>query len=293
MIPEEGGVLAVDKPVGPTSHDVVALARRKLRTRKVGHTGTLDPFASGLLLLCVGRATRLSAWLTRQPKTYQARARLGEVTTTLDPEGEVVQRHPGWGDLSRARIRGALAEFVGELQQRPPAFSAKKVAGVAAHRRARRGETVELDPVPVRIDELTLLTWEPPELTFRVACSSGTYIRALARDVGEALGVGAHLVGLRRTAVGSVTLADAVSVDALDDVSPGNFLRPAEALGRAGLSSLTVEQGAARRLSSGQAISGEGVAEGEIAVVLTDGTLVAVAESDGHRLRPRKVFHQP
>lgn len=292
MIPDEGGVLAVDKPVGPTSHDVVALARRALRTRKVGHTGTLDPFASGLLLLCVGPATRLSGWLTRQPKVYEARARLGEVTPTLDPESEVVERRDGWEDLDEDEIRAVMAGFVGDIEQRPPVYSAKKVGGEAAHRRARRGEAVELAPIQVHISELTLLEWDPPELAFRVACSSGTYVRALARDLGEALGVGAYLVGLRRTAVGAVTLSEAVSAEALEEGEVGReeFIRPARALTLAGLPAVTVDDSGARRLAAGQRIATEEAVQGDVAVVLGDGSLVAVAECGGGRLQPRKVF---
>lgn len=293
MIPEEGGVLPVDKPVGPTSHDVVGLARRGLGTRRVGHTGTLDPFASGLLLLCVGPATRLSSWLTAQDKVYEARAHLGVETSTLDPEGDVVQVRDGWQELDPGRIRDALSGFVGEIRQRPPAFSAKKVGGEAAHRRARRGETVELAPVSVVVHEMELLDWTPPQLTFRVACSSGTYVRALARDLGEALGVGAHLTALRRTAVGRFDVADAVAGDALDRVPATAWIRPSAALARAGLPLHAVDDDGARRLAMGQSVAAEASAEGTVAAVLGDGTLVAVAECRDGALRPRKVFRQP
>ncbi|NIP58321.1 MAG: tRNA pseudouridine(55) synthase TruB, partial [Gemmatimonadetes bacterium] len=202
------GVLPVDKPVGPTSHDVVARARRALDTGRIGHTGTLDPFASGLLLLCVGPATRLSEYLTALEKSYVAVARLGVGTDTLDPEGAVVERSDSWSELDRARIEEASASFLGRREQVPPQFSAKKVGGEAMYARARRGERVELSPIPVEIHELELLGVDLPDVRLRIRCSSGTYVRALARDLGAALGEPAHLAELRRTAVGSFRVQD-------------------------------------------------------------------------------------
>lgn len=293
MIPSEGGVLAVDKPAGPTSHDMVARARKGLGTRRVGHTGTLDPFASGVLLLCVGPATRISSWLTAQSKSYRARARLGAITTTLDPEGEVVETRDGWQELSTAEIEEILRSFVGPQEQLPPAFSAKKVRGEAAYRRARRGEEVELAPVEVVVEELSLVSWAPPELTFDVRCSSGTYIRALARDLGDALDVGAYLTGLRRTAVGEITADRAVPGDRLDVVPDAAWIRPADALSGAGMPRLVVDAATVRGLSHGQKVPTEATLEGAVAVVDDGGALVAVAEIEGGRVHPRKVFVQP
>lgn len=287
--PEEGGVLPLDKPRGPTSHDVVARVRRVLDIRRVGHTGTLDPFASGLLLLCLGPATRLSEYLTGLDKSYRATVRLGVRTTTLDPEGDVLEERDGWSELDEGRIEEALAGLRGVTLQRPPVFSAKKVAGEPAHRRARRGEAVELRPVEVRVDELTLAGMELPDLRLEVRCSSGTYVRALARDLGEALGTGAHLTALRRTAVGRFRVEDAVP---LDDLTPAVALEawipPAEALRH--LPRVRVEADEAARLATGQFLRRAGTLPGGPIAVLHGSTLVAVAAAEGGRLRPRKVF---
>ncbi|MBW3535341.1 MAG: tRNA pseudouridine(55) synthase TruB, partial [Gemmatimonadetes bacterium] len=214
---EAGGVLPVDKPAGPTSHDVVGMARRALETRRVGHTGTLDPFATGLLLLCVGPATRLSEYLTGLDKTYEATALLGTRTETEDAEGAVVSRDDRWKALEPSEVRDAVAAMVGPMAQVPPAFSAKKVAGEAAHRRARRGESFTLEAVVVEVYAAELLEVALPEIRFRVRCSSGTYVRALARDLGESLGTGAHLTALRRTRVGAFPVDGALPPPALED----------------------------------------------------------------------------
>lgn len=291
--PRRGGVLPVDKPEGPTSHDVVARARRLLDTGRIGHTGTLDPFASGLLLLCVDAATRLSEYLVGLDKTYRATLRLGSRTDTLDPRGEVVERDEAWKDLEAATLRGILDAFVGELEQVPPRFSAKKVGGERAYRKARRGETVELEPVRIRVHELELLGVDLPDVRLRVRCSSGTYVRALARDIGAEAGSSAHLTSLRRVRIGGFGIEDAVVLDdeagsaALEEV----LIAPARAISH--LPVVEVDPGTAVRMAHGQAVDGPGdpgaEAEAPVAVVLGD-VLVAVAERDGSRLRPRKVF---
>jgi tRNA pseudouridine55 synthase len=290
-LPVAGGLLLVDKPVGPTSHDVVAVARRALGTRRVGHTGTLDPFASGLLVLCVGGATRLVEFLTGLPKRYRAGVRLGERTTTDDPEGEVEATSDAWRSLGRAEIERALGPLRGAIRQTPPRFSAKKVGGESAHYRARRGEEVALAPVTVEVYALELTAWEPPDLELDVRCSGGTYVRTLARDLGEALGSGAHLRTLRRTEVGGFHLADALDLDALHDPArvARAWIRPAAAL--AHLPHLRVDAEEAARLAHGQAIAlaADAPLAGPIAVLLGD-ELVAVGERAGERLRPRKVF---
>jgi len=294
----DGYVLPVDKPEGPTSHDVVVRARRALAVRKIGHTGTLDPFASGLLLLCVGPATRLAEYLTGLPKRYEAVACLGVTTDTLDREGAVVEEHGGWEALAPERIDEALSSFLGDIEQVPPQFSAKKVEGVAMHRRARAGERVDLSPCPVTIHEIERLDAELPDVRFRVLCSSGTYVRALARDLGERLGVGAHLSALRRTAIGVVDVGAAIGVDDLDDAEAVARARigPLEAL--AHLPELAIDDAAARRLAHGQmlrvadAVAGvpaTTVAGGPVALS-RKGELVAVAEVVDGVLRPRKVF---
>jgi tRNA pseudouridine55 synthase len=296
-------VLPVDKPVGPTSHDVVAMARRALRNRRIGHSGTLDPFASGLLLLCVGRATRIAEFLTGLDKRYVAVARLGVETDTLDLDGDIVAEHGGVEDITADQVRVALEAFRGAVEQVPPQFSAKKVSGEAMHRRARRGELVELAPVPVTVHDIELLDFSPPDVRFSVRCSSGTYIRAIARDLGRSLGTGAHLTALRRTAVGRFECEDALPLDALDDggAVAEAAIEPAQALAHLGL--LEVDAEAARRLGHGQRIrvaapssdgadgepSGSGEGRSTLAVTC-DCALLAVADMDDGVLRPRKVF---
>ena len=291
-LPGAGGVLPVDKPAGPTSHDVVARARRALGTRRVGHTGTLDPFATGLLLLCVGPATRLSQYLTGLDKTYEATAVLGARTETDDPEGAVVASDDRWRGLSREEVEAALAARVGRQSQVPPAFSAKKVGGEAAHRKARRGEAVALEAAEVEVYEAGLLELALPEVRFRVRCSSGTYVRALARDLGGDLGTGAHLSALRRTGVGPFSVEGALSLEALDDRAAvaAAWVSPARAL--AHLPAVEVSADEAARLAHGQALrpaSGAAPAGGPVAAV-REGELVAVGEMEEGALRPRKVF---
>lgn len=285
------GILRVDKPVGPTSHDVVARARRALGTRRVGHTGTLDPFASGLLLLLVGNATRLSEVLTGLPKSYEAEARLGERTDTDDREGVVVESRGGWEALDEASIGTVLRTFLGPQSQVPPAFSAKKVGGEAMHRRARRGEIVELPAVPVEVLGLELQEWSPPLLRFRVECSSGTYIRALARDIGEVLGVGAHLTQLRRTRVGEHRVVDAVPAGALDDPArvARAWLAPREALRHLPAIDVTVEEAARLRLGQSLPAPVDAPPSGRVALFRGE-SLVALAEPGAGRLHPRRVF---
>ncbi len=217
------GLCVVDKPSGWTSHDVVARCRKLLGTRKVGHSGTLDPMATGVLVLGVGRATKLLTFLSGQPKTYEALIRFGVETDSLDADGQVTVTHDvDPPDL--ARVRHAAADLTGQLLQVPPMVSAKKVDGVRLHEMARRGEVVERAPVPVTVDRFDVVSTDDPTV-FRatIDCSAGTYVRVLAADAGHALGSGAHLVGLRRTAVGPFDLADAVP---LDDVGPDGLIPP-------------------------------------------------------------------
>jgi len=293
MSADRSGVLPVDKPEGPTSHDVVALARRALGTRRIGHTGTLDPFASGLLLLCVGRATRLAEYLVGLPKTYVATVRLGTVTDTADPTGEVIGRSEGWRDLDEETILAAFAGQLGRIRQLPPAFSAKRVRGERAYDRARRGETVELAPVEVEISRLDVLRIELPDIDFEVECSSGTYVRAIGRDVGEALGVGGHLTRLRRMKIGQHDVDAAVPVAKLDDPDAvrAAWLEPLAAV--AHLPRLEVDGEALGRLRHGGAIAVHGEAPPPRApvAIVHRGALAAIGEVDRGRVRPRKVFH--
>ena len=283
-------VLPIDKPEGPTSHDIVAMARKALGIRKVGHTGTLDPFASGLLLLCVGRATRLAEYLTGLGKSYDAVARLGMTTDTEDREGQPVEERGGWSELSEETVAAAMAGFMGTIDQVPPQFSAKKVGGVAMHRRARLGEHVELAPRSITVHELGLSSLDLPFMKFRVSCSSGTYVRSLARDIGEELGVGAHLTGLRRTSIGAHTLEQAITPDQVSDSEAVSraALSPLDALGH--LPIVVVDKSRRDRLASGQTVETPETVEGAEVTVAYNGRLVAVAEAREGALRPKKVF---
>ena len=287
------GLLPVDKPMGLTSHDVVASARRALGLRRIGHTGTLDPFASGLLLLLLGTTTRLTEYLDGFSKEYRATARLGTCTATDDLEGEVVAVSDAWVDLEPAAIEGAVASFRGEIGQVPPTYSAKKVGGRPAHRRVRAGETVELAAVSVTIHEIVIEELALPDVRFRVRCSTGTYVRALARDLGERLGVGAHLVELRRLAIGPFRIEEALPYELLGDAArvAEAWLPPLGAL--AHLTRIDVGDEEAGKLAMGQALAADeyGVPEeaGPIAVARGD-VLVAVAKRDGDLIRPKKVF---
>jgi tRNA pseudouridine55 synthase len=300
-------LLPVDKPEGPTSHDIVAAARRALRTRRIGHTGTLDPFASGLLVLCVGRATRLAEYLSELDKSYVAVATLGVRTDTLDLHGDVVSQTEAWREVDEAAIAHALGDLRGQIEQVPPQFSAKKVAGEAMHRRARRGERVDLPAVRVTVHELELLTVEPPLVRLGVRCSSGTYVRAIARDLGEALGVGAHLNELRRTSVGRFDVADAIRMDALDDDEAVRAARVEPLAALEHLPTVEIEADAVTRLFNGQRISvGQGALRGarpagadgapgeaESPVLVTvsrDADLLAIGELEAGVVKPRKVF---
>lgn len=288
--PARDAVLPVDKPRGPTSHDVVAAARRALGERRVGHTGTLDPFASGLLLLCVGRATRLAEFLSGMDKRYEAVARLGIATDTLDRDGEVVAETDAWRELDVRRIEEALAGLRGCLEQVPPAYSAKKVGGVAAHRLARRGVPVALAPRRVTVHSLEVAFFEPPDIGLTVHCSSGTYVRAIARDLGDVLGVGAHLTELRRTAVGRFGVAEALTLDDLlvPERRSERWIEPLEAL--AHLPSVPVDGDREEDLRHGRTVPCPGSTDASPAVAERDGELVAVGEVHDGLFRPRKVF---
>jgi len=217
---EAGAVLLVDKPKGSTSFDVVEVVRAGTGVKKVGHAGTLDPMATGLLLLLVARpATRLQEAFMHLPKEYEGTMRLGETTPSHDAETDIVERT----DPSGVTLEGVEAlrpQFTGTIRQVPPMYSAVKVDGERLYRKARRGETVDRPPREVEIGQLALLDWSPPELRFRVRCSKGTYIRSLARDIGEELGVGAHLTALRRTAIGAHRVEDAWPLAELQDALP-------------------------------------------------------------------------
>jgi tRNA pseudouridine55 synthase len=206
------GLLLVDKPAGITSHDVVDIARRAYDERSIGHLGTLDPFATGLLVLMLGRATRLATFIENEPKVYDAVIQFGEETDTGDPTGDVIRSAPL---PSRETVLAVIPSLTGDIRQVPPEFSAKKVAGAPAYRAARAGESVILAPVSVTVHEWNIASLDNTELRVSITCGGGTYIRALARDLGYACGSAAHLSALRRTRSGEFDVADAASIDDL------------------------------------------------------------------------------
>jgi tRNA pseudouridine55 synthase len=282
------GLVVVDKPGGMTSHDVVARLRRLARTRRVGHAGTLDPMATGVLVLGVERATRLLTYLVGHAKVYRATIRLGQATVTDDAEGEITTR--GFTeDLADSAVRAALKPFVGEIDQVPSSVSAIKVGGVRSYARVRQGEAVALAPRRVTIDRVDWLGFvrRPAEdgtavidLMVEVACSSGTYVRAIARDLGIALGVGGHLTALRRTAVGEFTLAEASTLDELAERDDPVTIPLDGAVARV-LPRRDADEQAARVLSHGGPLPAVGLA-GPYGVFGPDGRVIAiVAERDG------------
>ncbi len=296
------GILNLNKPIGWTSHDVVAKVRRLLGQREVGHAGTLDPLATGVLLTCVGRATRVAEYLMGGEKVYHVTCRLGITTDTYDTDGQIVAVAPVPA-LTEDELRVALSRFVGQIQQRPPAYSAIKQDGVPAYRRARRGEQMELAPRPVAIREIVFPSqgpsqgaWLTPDLTFEVTCSAGTYVRSLVHDLGQALGCGAAMTGLSRLASGRFTLADAVTLDALADAADsgqvGRYLWPLSAA-LEGFTPIPASPEIASRLSLGQPIPADKAPGGEMGYALgQDGELLAIVVYDHARQqwRPRKVF---
>ncbi|PGH46168.1 tRNA pseudouridine(55) synthase TruB [Micromonospora sp. WMMA1996] len=279
------GLIVVDKPGGMTSHDVVARVRRLARTRRVGHGGTLDPMATGVLVIGVGRATRLLTYVIGAGKSYTATIRLGQSTVTDDAEGEVVASTPA-GAVTDEAVRAALAVLTGEIDQVPSAVSAIKIDGRRAYKRVRDGETVELPARRVTVSRLDVWairrdTPDVVDVDVDVTCSSGTYIRALARDAGVALGVGGHLTALRRTSVGAFTLAEAATLDQLEERAPEvvNLSLDAAADRYFPRRDATAEE--ARVLSHGGPLAPVGIA-GPYAVFGPAGGLIAiVSERDG------------
>jgi len=249
------GVLVVDKPAGMTSHDVVNQVRRLAGTRRVGHAGTLDPIATGLLVVLVGPTTRLSRYVMHGDKRYHCVVRLGETTKTYDAAGETVERRPV--TVGRAGIEAALGTFVGPLEQIPPMYSAIKVKGRKLYELAREGKEIQREPRKITIHALELLDWQPPDLTLDVVCSPGTYIRSLAHDLGQSLGCGGHIRALRRVASQPFSLAQAHPLVELEehhrqDAFAQALLPPASALGTMPLIVIAPEQ--ERAIRYGQAI---------------------------------------
>ena len=274
------GLVLVDKPAGITSHDAVAAVRRALGTRKVGHAGTLDPMATGLLAVGVGRATRLLRFLGELPKTYEGRFRLGVETDTLDAEGSVVREHRV--DATTDGLRVAMHALVGESMQRPPAYSAVKVGGRKLYEAARAGQELEAPPRPIRVEAFELVRVEWPDVWFRVVCSAGTYVRVLAADVGRSLGCGAHLTSLRRTAIGPLVVDGARPPD--DPGEPQPLERAVAHLPR-----VVLEPDEAIAAGHGRPLGPAGIA-GPYAVMDHGGTLLGIYRDEGAKARPEMVL---
>lgn len=293
---EHGALFLVDKPTGPTSHDIVRLLRRCTGVRRVGHGGTLDPLATGLLPVFVGPATRLNEYLGEHDKSYVATVRLGITTDTDDSEGETIAT-AAVPELSAGDLEAALQPFRGQIEQVPPSFSAVKVGGVTAHRAARRGEPLEIAPREVQIHELTLGPLALPELTLEMTVSTGTYVRAVARDLGEALGCGGHVVAMRRTRVGPVSADDAHTPEAVEQAfedGHGWDLAASPARLFPHWPQFTLEGPQLLRVRQGQAIRGRPVVGERHAIgVDGDGSVVAVLRTDTAapgRWQPEKVL---
>ncbi len=300
------GVVVVDKPSGSTSHDVTNRIRRALRSaypaprrrhgHKVGHTGTLDPGATGVLVVCLGRATRLVPFLQAGQKTYEARMQLGRTTTTLDADGDVTAEQDA-SHVDEQSVCEALKEFVGPIAQIPPMVSAVKVGGERLHVRARRGEVVDRTPRAVVIHDVVLEDFAPgafPEVGFLVSCSAGTYVRSLADDVGRVLGVGGHLIALRRLESGGASISQAVGLPDVEAAIiagrlPDLLLSPAAAMAQAGYPTVVIEDDAVLQLSHGRPVAPTGH-DGPVSAVDSAGRLIAVVADGDGRARPLVVL---
>ena len=287
------GVLLLDKPAGMSSNQAVQKVRWLFQARKAGHTGTLDPFATGLLPICLGEASKTAAFMLDADKTYEARARLGVATDTGDIEGEVL-RDESAPDLDDAAIDAALERFRGPIEQVPPMYSALKHQGQPLYKLARAGKQVEREPRAVTIHELERLAWAPPDLTFRVRCSKGTYVRTLAEDIAGALGSCAHLRALRRTASGHFS-GDMVSLDELEERveagDPEALLLPPDA-GLRDWPVIALDAAAAHRFAHGNPVPAETGEPGMARVRGPAGELLGLGEVDtAKRLKPKRIFN--
>lgn len=296
------GILNVDKTEGLSSHRVVALVRKKSGTSKVGHAGTLDPLATGVLLVLVGRAARISEYVMDLPKTYRTTVRLGVATETYDREGAVTSTAPV--HASEGDVRDALSRLTGEIEQVPPPFSAAKVGGERAYRLARRGAAVALAPRCVQVYRIDLLRFEPPDVEIEVDCGKGTYIRSIAHDLGEALGCGGHVLALRRTRVGPFSVESAVDIESLErELDDGTWTQRLQSmdLGLTDLPCLTVDIEDEKDLRHGQGVEIEEVALAPLTPLsdglLTrgyaeDGSLIGILRYDAERAqwRPKKIL---
>ncbi len=289
------GVVLLDKPVGPSSNQALQRVRRAFNARKAGHTGTLDPFATGMLPICLGEATKTSAFILDARKAYRATARLGVATSTGDPEGEVI-REAAVPEPNEARLREVLAGFVGIGEQVPPMYSAIKHQGRPLYEYARQGIEVERQPRPVEILAIELVNCEWPDITFEVTCGKGTYIRTLAEDIATAFGTVAHLVALRRLWVHPFEGAKVFTPDAIEAASEkgdtASILLPADA-GLADWPVAVVTRDQARRLAHGNPVRVEEASEGLVRLHDEEGAALGVGEHRDGQLYPRRVFVRP
>lgn len=291
IVMDRSGVLAISKTAGGTSADVVEEVKQILRVRKAGHAGTLDPFATGVLVVCVGRATQIVRYLMEGEKEYRAVMRLGEETDTMDRTGRVVATAPV-PDLTVDTLERLLQEFTGEIQQTPPMYSAIKKAGIPLYRLARRGLSIAREPRPVTIRRLDVVGQAGRDITLDVVCSKGTYIRALCADIGKRLGTVAHVVSLERRRVGSFTIECAVSLEELRTrATQGDLEEVVTSLGEAlqHLPALTIPSQAAHRMLHGAALGRHDVSAGG-ALAVTPGTHVRVYESTGQLVAVAEVL---
>ncbi len=286
------GILSIDKPAGMTSHDVVGRVRRVGRQKRVGHAGTLDPDATGVLLVCLGQATRLSDYLAAEGKAYRAVLALGRTTTTEDASGDVLTEADA-GAVTEAALAALLPRFVGEISQIPPMVSAVHHEGKRLYALARAGITVERTARTIQIDSIALLSFTPGRLataTLDIACGKGTYIRTLCADLGAALGVGGHMQSLRRTRVGTFTADSAAPLDAVTEESlPRLLVRSADALGAWPAQAAATED-ARRDIGAGRALRSDLPPGTEARILDPAGELIALGRADGEWLRPFKVF---
>ena len=304
------GILNINKATGMTSHDVVAKIRKIVKQKRVGHAGTLDPAASGVLPICVGQATRVAEYLSESGKAYRAEIVFGIVTDTYDTEGSII-RTASTADLTLPRIEDLLAHFVGPQMQLPPRYSAIKIQGQPAYKRAREGSEIVLEPRPITITSLDIIAWDSPCLTLAIECSKGTYIRSLAYDLGEQLGCGAHLGALIRTRSGPFSLAESITIEQLAEtvaVSAAEggiekYLYPADIALQA-YPALQLDAASVERVLHGNAFSSPSDFEGAInrastgglaRVYDTNGHFLAIAEWDAEQKqwKPKKVFIAP
>lgn len=290
------GIVLLDKPGGISSNQALQRVRHLLRAEKGGHTGSLDPLATGLLPLCFGEATKLAGSLLGARKAYEAEAMLGATTDTDDADGRVLRERPV-PELDEATIEAALAPLTGRIRQRAPVYSALKQGGEPLYARARRGEVIEAPERMVEVHALRMLGRDGPRLRLHVDCGSGTYVRSLVRDLGEALGCGAHVTALRRLWIEPFTAPDMVTIDQLETLAGRGddellqCLLPVEA-GMAGFERVEVDAAAARRLAQGQVLRGPGHAGegGTVALFGPDGRALGLGERDADGLRPRRLF---